>query len=168
MTRNGGAVDRGTGVSTISDGGVFREDGTDGVQDTTAGELFAELQAETESDGPDAEFGDSAEAIVDGAEGHSHERFTDGGQAIAAGTEVENLLIPDREEGDEFRWVNTADGSGDGEPATAGDGAAATETATGSDADTGPDGPTEPDRSADSGVGSGGLLGTVRSLLGGR
>lgn len=166
MVTNGGTVDRGTGVSTISDGGVFREDGTDGVQDTTAGELFAELQAETESDGPDADFGESAEAIVDGADGHSYERFTDGGQAIAAGSEVESLLIPDREEGDEFHWVNTGDGSDDGDPPTAEDDAAATGTATGSDA--GADGPTDADQSADADGGSGGLLGTVRSLFGGR
>ncbi|WP_121823470.1 hypothetical protein [Halostella salina] len=158
MTTDGGTVDRGTGVTTISDGGVFRDD-RDEVQDTTAGELFAELQAENGTDGPDAEFGDSAEAIVDGAEGHSHERFTDGGQAIAAGKEVENLLIPDREEGDEFHWVNTGDGDGDESARTAT--AVDDETATG-DAKGSPDSETE---GADE---SGGLLGKVRSLFGGR
>lgn len=160
MTTNGGTVDRETGVSTISDGGVYRDD-ADGVRDTTASELFEDLQEGNEADGPDVDFGDSADEIVADAEGHGHERFTDGGQAIAAGSELEDLLIPDREEGEEFHWVNTGD---DGDDAA--EAAAAVED--GSDATTDAD-PTdcETKESAEP-EGTGGILGAVRSLFGRR
>jgi len=156
MTKNGGAVDRGTDVSTISDGSVFGGSGAD-VRDTTAGELFRELRDEEAADGPDAAFGESADDIVADAEGHGYERFTDGGQAIAAGSELNDLLIPDRQEGDEFHWVDP-DHRDDPAEAAAVDG---------------------PDGSADGSVGtepagsestpdSGGLLDAVLSLFGRR
>ncbi len=152
MTTNGGAADRGIGVSTISDGGVFDDgDAEDGVRDTTAGELFRELRDEAETDGLDATFDGSADEIVADAEGHSYERFTDGGQAIAAGSELDDLLIPDRKEGDEFHWVDPDGGDDASEAADVGDGTEASA-----------------DSADESSAGSGGILGAVRSLFGRR
>lgn len=161
MTRNGGSVDRGTGVSTLSDGSVFGGRDADAVQDTTAGELFRDLQDESGVDGPDATFGESADEIVADAEGHSYERFTDGGQAIAAGSELDDLLIPDREEGDEFHWVDPGDGDDAAEASPVADDS---ETTTAESTDAGPDGTGE----AAATQGSGGILGAVRSLFGRR
>ena len=127
MTRaHGSPTNEGEVYRTCGADYVFRDTGTknaagaasldEGIQDTTAESLFRELKAESEAGDPTDEFeGLSPESIVDDADGHQHEQFTDGGQAIAAGSEVESLLIPDRSEGDEFHWV-------DPEPAGAEDG----------------------------------------------
>ena len=125
MTRaHGGPTDEGEGYTTLSADYVFRDTGTksaagaasldDGIRDTTAESLFRELKAESEAGDPLDDFeGLSAASIVDAAEGHEHEQFTDGGQTIAAGSEVESLLIPERSEGDEFRWVDPDPSDGD-------------------------------------------------------
>lgn len=114
---HGGTSNEGEGYTTLSADYVFRDTGTksaagaatldDGIQDTTAENLFRELKAEAEPGDPTDEFeGVSPESIVDDADGHEHEQFTDGGQTLTAGSDVETLLIPDRSEGDEFRWVD--------------------------------------------------------------
>ncbi|NHN49745.1 hypothetical protein G9464_19430 [Halostella sp. JP-L12] len=128
-TSHGGTSDEGEGYTTLSADYVFRDTGTksaagaatldEGIQDTTAENLFRELKAESGTETPTDEFeGASAESIVADADGHSHEQFTDGGQTLGAGSEVENLLIPDRSEGEEFRWIDpdSTDG-GDDAPA---------------------------------------------------
>lgn len=136
----GGTSDEGERYTTLSADYVFRDTGRksaagaatleDGVQDTTAENLFRELKAESEAGDPLDDFEElSAESIVSNADGHEHEQFTDGGQTIAAGSEVENLLIPDRSEGEEFRWVDP-ESSEDGHGADA-----ANETSVGDAAD---------------------------------
>lgn len=126
MTRaHGGSSNEGEGYTTLSADYVFRDTGTksaagaatldDGIEDTTAENLFRELKMESEAGDPIDEFeGMSPESIVDDADGHEHEQFTDGGQTIAAGSEVDALLIPDRSEGDEFRWVDPEPAAGEG------------------------------------------------------
>ncbi len=79
----------------------------DRVRDTTAETLFNELKAETEEDDLAAYEDASADSILDDADGHDHGEYDDGGEAVTAGSEIESLLIPERADGDEFRWVET-------------------------------------------------------------
>lgn len=79
----------------------------DEVRDTSAKVLFDELKTESEADGPAVDEDASAESIIDDADGHDYERGADGGEAVTAGDEVNSMLIPDRTDGEEFRWIET-------------------------------------------------------------
>jgi len=187
MTRaHGGSTNEGEGYRTLSADYVFRDTGTkstagaasldEGIQDTTAESLFRELKAESEAGDPTDEFeGLSPESIVDDADGHEHEQFTDGGQTVAAGSEVESLLIPERSKGDEFRWVdpesagaedgNEADNEGDSVDAAPAD-LFETDDDTDDVGEDGVRGTAETSESEPDAADSGGLLARILAFLG--
>ena len=191
MTRaHGGSTNEGKGYRTLSADYVFRDTGAkstagaasldEGIQDTTAESLFRDLKAESEAGNSTDEFeGLSPESIVDDADGHEHEQFTDGGQTVAAGSDVESLLIPERSEGDEFRWVDpelaedddgrdgsdAADGAVDAAPADLFEPADDGVDDTGSDDDTDPDDAETSGGEQEAGN-SGGLLSRALAFLG--
>jgi hypothetical protein len=77
------------------------------AREKTADSVFDELRTETDVDDTGVYEDVSAEAIVDAADGHEYEQYTDGGDAITAGEAVNSLLLPKRSDGEEFRWVET-------------------------------------------------------------
>lgn len=126
---SGGENDISTGGDDTVEGNADRKSATraatvdENVQDTTAEALFDELKTESDAAEPDVFEDASAETIVEDADGHDHEQYADGGEAIAAGDEIDSLLLPDRSDGEEFRWIETDPGepSGDSDEETADD-----------------------------------------------
>lgn len=83
----------------------------DDVQDTTAETLFQELKADTDVEGSGVYDDASADSILEDAEGHDYRQFGDEYESLTADEDVNDLLIPERSEGDEFRWVQTGSAS---------------------------------------------------------
>jgi hypothetical protein len=77
------------------------------AREKAAETVFDELKTESDADDTGLYEDVSPEAIVDAADGHEYERYTDGGDAITAGEAVNSLLLPERSDGEEFRWVET-------------------------------------------------------------